>query len=67
MHEVALDGIQGRASVLFRDGRKLAGQLGIKRVPIKIFVDNGVIKKSWGGATVDEKAKADFIRWLAEV
>ena len=53
--------------VFYDRGFKLAGQLGIKRVPIKIFVDNGVIKKSWGGATVDEKAKADFIRWLAEV
>lgn len=53
--------------VFYDRGFQLAGQLGIKRVPIKIFVDNGVIKKSWGGATVDEKAKADFIRWLAEV
>ena len=53
--------------VFYDRGFKLAGQLGIKRVPIKVFVDNGVIKKSWGGATVDEKKKADFIRWLAEV
>ena len=53
--------------VFYDRGFKLAGQLGIKRVPIKIFVDNGVIKKSWGGATVDEKAKSEFIRWLAEV
>jgi len=54
-------------AVFYDRGFKLAGQLGIKRVPIKIFVDNGIIKKSWGGATVDEKAKAEFIRWLAEV
>ena len=53
--------------VFYDRGFRLAGQLGIKRVPIKIFVDNGIIKKSWGGATVDEKAKADFIRWLSEV
>jgi len=53
--------------VYYDRGFKLAGQLGIKRVPIKVFVDNGVIKKSWGGATVDEKKKADFTRWLAEV
>jgi|GEM_PF-1147795 len=53
--------------VFYDRGVRLAGQLGIKRVPIKIFVDNGIIKKSWGGATVDEKAKADFIRWLEEV
>lgn len=53
--------------VFYDRGFKLAGQLGINRVPIKVFVDNGIIKKSWGGATVDEKKKADFIRWLAEV
>ena len=53
--------------VFYDRGFKLAGQLGINRVPIKVFVENGIIKKSWGGATVDEKKKADFVRWLAEV
>lgn len=53
--------------VFYDRGFKLASQLGVNRVPIKVFVDNGIIKKSWGGATIDEKAKADFIRWLAEV
>jgi len=53
--------------VFYDRGFRLAGQLGIKRVPIKIFVDNGVIKKSWGGATIDEKAQGDFVRWLTAV
>jgi len=53
--------------VFYDRGFRLAGQLGIKRVPIKIFVDNGIIKKSWGGATIDEEKKAEFVRWLAEV
>ena len=53
--------------VFYDRGFRLAGQLGIKRVPIKIFVDDGVIKKSWGGATIDEKAQGDFVRWLTEV
>ena len=53
--------------VFYDRGFRLANQLGIKKVPIKIFVDNGVIKKSWGGATIDDKKKADFIRWLDEV
>lgn len=53
--------------VFYDRGFKLAGQLGINRVPIKVFVENGIMKKSWGGATVTEKAKADFIQWLAEV
>jgi peroxiredoxin len=53
--------------VFYDRGFKLAGQLGIDKVPIKIFVENGIMKKSWGGATVDEKKKAAFIQWLEEV
>ncbi|HJP92912.1 MAG TPA: hypothetical protein VJ875_13220 [Pyrinomonadaceae bacterium] len=53
--------------VFYDRGFRLAGQLGIKRVPVKIFVENGIIKKSWGGATIDDKAQADFVRWLSEV
>jgi peroxiredoxin len=53
--------------VFYDRGFKLASKLGINRVPIKIFLDNGIIKKSWGGATIDEKAKADFAQWLANV
>ena len=53
--------------VFYDRGFQLAGQLGIKRVPVKIYVDNGIITKSWGGATIDEKAQADFVRWLTEV
>lgn len=53
--------------VFYDRGFHLAGQLGIKRVPIKIFVENGIIKKSWGGATIDDKAKAAFVQWLATV
>lgn len=53
--------------VFYDRGFQLSGPLGINRVPVKVFVENGIMKKSWGGATVDEKKKADFIRWLAEV
>jgi peroxiredoxin len=53
--------------VFYDRGFKLSGPLGINRVPIKVFVEDGIIKKSWGGATVDEKKKADFVRWLTEV
>jgi thiol-disulfide isomerase/thioredoxin len=53
--------------VFYDRGFRLASELGINRVPIKIFVDNGIIKKSWGGATIDEKAQGDFVRWLAKV
>ena len=50
--------------VFYDQNFKLAGGLGIKRVPIKLFVENGTIVKSWGGATIDEESKAAFVQWL---
>jgi thiol-disulfide isomerase/thioredoxin len=50
--------------VFYDDGFHLAGQLGINRLPIKIFVEDGVIKKVWGGATNKDQAKAAFTEWL---
>lgn len=52
--------------LLYDEHHQLAGSLGIVRVPIKLFVEDGLIKKSWGGATIDEQAKAAFIKWLEE-
>jgi len=52
--------------LLYDQNHQLAGQLGIVRVPIKVFVEDGVIKKSWGGATIDNQAKVTFTRWLEE-
>jgi peroxiredoxin len=46
---------------------KLASQLGIKRVPIKLFVENGIIKKSWGGATVQQDKQNEFLSWLKQL
>lgn len=50
--------------VYFDDGHRLSGKLGVKRVPIKIFVEDGVIKKMWGGATNSTDEEASFIEWL---
>ena len=52
--------------LLYDQNHQLAAQLGIVRVPIKLFVEDGVIKKSWGGATIDDQAKASFTQWLEE-
>ncbi len=53
---------------VFYDERfQLAGPLGISRVPVKLYVEDGVIKKAWGGATVSDQAKADFIKWLDDL
>jgi peroxiredoxin len=53
--------------ILYDDGFLLAPKLGINRVPIKLYLENGIITKAWGGATMDENAKADFVRWLDSV
>jgi peroxiredoxin len=54
-------------AVYFDQRFQLAGQLGIKRVPVKLFVDNGVIKKSWSGATTQEDKKQEFLSWLQKL
>jgi peroxiredoxin len=46
---------------------KLAGQLGIRRVPIKLFVENGIIKKSWGGATSQQEKQDEFLSWFKKL
>jgi len=53
-------------SVLYDDSL-LAVKLSITKVPIKIYLEDGVIKKAWGGASVDETRKAEFVSWLEGV
>jgi hypothetical protein len=50
--------------VYYDQNFQLAAGLGIKRVPVKLFVENGIIKKSWGGATVQEDKQNEFSDWL---
>lgn len=50
--------------VFYDQNFQLAGGLGIKRVPVKLFVENGIVKKSWGGATVAEDKQNEFSDWL---
>lgn len=65
----ALESTQNRFPFeVFYDGDNLlALTLKVTKVPIKIYLENGVIKKVWGGASGNEKKKADFINWLASV
>jgi thiol-disulfide isomerase/thioredoxin len=53
--------------VYFDEGFQLGGKLQITKVPIKMFLEDGVIKKVWDGATIEEQAQQDFVRWLGEV
>jgi hypothetical protein len=41
--------------------------MGINRVPIKAYLEHGIIKKGWMGAVRSDKSKASFIEWLDEL
>lgn len=51
----------------FDEGGVLQGALQLDKVPIKLYLENGIIKKSWGGATYDEAKAAEFKRWLGSI
>ena len=53
---------------VYFDADSLLGlQLKITKVPIKIYLEDGVIKKVWGGATINEDKKSEFITWFDSV
>jgi thiol-disulfide isomerase/thioredoxin len=45
----------------------LSQNLGVKRLPIKMFLEDGVVKETWGGASKSEEIQADFIGWIENV
>jgi thiol-disulfide isomerase/thioredoxin len=45
----------------------LAKGLGIVRMPIKIFLEDGVVKETWGGASKNQEIQADFVEWVENV
>ena len=48
-------------------GSNLSRDLEIYQVPIKIFVENGIIKKVWLNATIDQRKQTEFKDWLRSV
>jgi hypothetical protein len=51
----------------FDKGMRLASGLGITKIPIKVFVEDGMIKKAWGGASSEEETRLAFVQWLNEL
>jgi hypothetical protein len=48
-----------------RDDRmELMQALRLTSVPVKIYLVDGVVKRSWGGATADAQAQREFMEWL---
>lgn len=50
--------------VLYDEGNAYVATMGINRVPVKVFLENGVIKKGWIGAALTDQAKGSFLEWL---
>jgi peroxiredoxin len=50
--------------VFFDEGIQLGHALAITRVPMKVYLEDGVMKKVWGGATNSEEKKTAFVQWL---
>jgi len=38
--------------------------MGINRVPVKVYLEDGIIKKGWIGAVRTEQGKTTFVNWL---
>lgn len=45
-------------------GSNLSKKLELYQVPIKVFLEDGIIKKVWLDATVDDKKQTEFKEWL---
>ena len=51
----------------FDEGSMLARELEVYQVPLKVFLLDGVIKKTWVEATVTPQRQSDFKTWLSNV
>jgi len=51
----------------FDEGSMLAKKLEVYQVPLKVFLLDGVIKKTWVEATVTAQRQSDFKTWLSNV
>ena len=50
--------------VFYDEENSYVQSMGINRVPVKVFLENGIIKKGWIGAAQTDKAKTSFTEWL---
>lgn len=48
----------------FDEGGLLGDALQVDKVPIKLYLEGGILKGGWGGATNDDAKKAEFKKWL---
>jgi hypothetical protein len=50
--------------VFYDENNSFVMTMGIDRVPVKVFLEDGIIKKGWIGAALTDSARASFTEWL---
>jgi hypothetical protein len=50
--------------VFYDDGNSFVQSMGINRVPVKVFLEDGIIKKGWIGAALTDQSKKSFLDWF---
>ena len=51
--------------VFYDENNSFVTTMGINRVPVKVFLEDGIIKKGWIGASaLTDNARASFTAWL---
>jgi hypothetical protein len=51
-------------TVFYDEGNSFVGSMGIDRVPVKVFLEDGIIKKGWIGAALTDEARQSFVKWF---
>jgi len=67
--EQALKAAQSKYAfeTFFDQSSMISRSLQIYQVPIKIFVEDGIIKKTWLDATTEPEKQAEFKQWLTSL
>ena len=50
--------------VFYDESNAFVATMGLNRVPVKVFLEDGIIKKGWIGAALTDDSKQSFITWL---
>lgn len=50
--------------IFFDQDSSFIATMGINRVPVKVFLEDGIIKKGWIGASITDNDQKSFIEWL---
>ena len=50
--------------IFYDENHVFVMSMGINRVPVKVFLENGIIRKGWIGAAQTDEAKSSFTHWL---